>query len=200
MGNKIEGKKVAFLVTDGFEQVELTGPKEALEKEGASCTIVSPKDGKVKGWQHVKWGDEFDVDVPLDTAKADDFDALALPGGQINPDVLRMNPKVQEFVRSFFEAGKPVGAICHGPWILIDAGVVKGKRVTSWPSIRTDLRNAGADVVDEEVVTDQGLVTSRKPDDIPAFSKKLIEEIAEGLHGEARKKQREQPAAPPTLR
>ncbi len=201
MGNKIEGKKVAILVTDGFEQVELTGPKEALEKAGASCQIVSPKDGKVKGWQHVKWGDEFDVDVPLDTAKSDDFDALVLPGGQINPDVLRMNPKVQELVRSFFEAGKPVGAICHGPWILIDAGVVKGKRVTSWPSIRTDLRNAGADVVDEEVVTDQGLVTSRKPDDIPAFSKKLIEEIAEGLHGEARKRQRDQSAAaPPTLR
>ena len=200
MANKIEGKKVAFLVTDGFEQVELTGPKEVLEEEGATCKIVSPKDGKVKGWQHVKWGDEFDVDVPLDTAKADDFDALVLPGGQINPDVLRMNPKVHELVRSFFEAGKPVGAICHGPWILIDAGVVKGKRVTSWPSIRTDLRNAGAEVLDEEVVTDQGLVTSRKPDDIPAFSKKLVEEIAEGLHGEARKKQREQAAAPPPPR
>lgn len=201
MANKLEGKKVAFLVTDGFEQVELTGPKEALEKEGADCKIVSPKDKKVKGWQHVKWGDEFDVDVPLDSAKAEDFDSLVLPGGQINPDVLRMNPKVQELVRSFFEAGKPVGAICHGPWILIDAGVAKGKRLTSWPSIRTDLRNAGAEVVDEECVVDQGLVTSRKPDDIPAFSKKLVEEIAEGLHGEARKAQRGQAAAaPPTMR
>ncbi len=197
MGNKLEGKKVAFLATDGFEQVELTGPKEALEKEGAECKIVSPKDGKIKGWQHVKWGDELDVDVPLDAAKVEDFDALVLPGGQMNPDVLRMNPAVQKFVRGFFDAGKVVGAICHGPWILIDAGVVKGRTVTSWPSIRTDLRNAGANVVDEEVVTEQGLVTSRKPDDVPAFSKKLVEEIAEGLHGEARKRQREQAASAP---
>jgi protease I len=182
MGTKLEGKRVVFLVTDGFEQVELTGPKEALEKEGAECKIASPKDGKVKGWQHVKWGDEFGVDLPLDQAKVEDFDALVLPGGQMNPDVLRMNPKVQELVRGFVDAGKPVGAICHGPWILIDAGVAKGRRLTSWESIRTDLRNAGAEVVDEECVVDNGLITSRKPDDIPAFSEKLIEEIAEGVH------------------
>lgn len=178
MSKKLEGKRIAILVTDGFEQVELTGPKQALEAEGATCQIVSPKDGKVKGWQHVKWGDEFAVDVPLEGAKADDFDALVLPGGQINPDVLRMNPSVQTFVRGFFEAGKTIGAICHGPWVLIDAGVAKGKKLTSWESIRTDLRNAGAEVVDEEVVVDGNIVTSRKPDDIPAFSSALIEEIA----------------------
>lgn len=201
MANKLQGKTVAFLVTDGFEQVELTGPREMLEKEGATCKIVSPKEGKVKGWQHVKWGDELDVDVPLGQANADDYDALVLPGGQINPDVLRNKPEVQRFVRSFFDAGKVVGAICHGPWILIDAGVVDGRRVTSWYSIRTDLRNAGAEVVDEEVVVDEGLITSRKPDDVPAFSRKLIEEISEGLHERARAAQRPQAqAAPPTQR
>ncbi|MBX3200667.1 MAG: type 1 glutamine amidotransferase [Labilithrix sp.] len=197
MGKKLEGKRVAFLVTDGFEQEELTGPKRALEDEGARCDIVSPKDGKVKGWKHVKWGDEFEVDQPLGQAKPDDFDSLVLPGGQINPDVLRADKDVQRFVRAFFDAGKPVGAICHGPWILIDAGVVEGKRVTSWESIRTDLRNAGADVVDEECVVDDGLVTSRKPDDIPAFSRKLVEEIAEGSHGHGHARPRADAAAPP---
>lgn len=179
MSKKLEGKRVAILVTDGFEQSELTGPKEALEREGATCQIVSPKDGKVKGWQHVKWGDEFTVDLALDQAKAEDFDALVLPGGQMNPDVLRMNPAAQSLVRGFHEAGKTIGAICHGPWLLIDAGVAKGKKLTSWESIRTDLRNAGAVVVDEEVVIDGNIVTSRKPDDIPAFSAALVEEIAD---------------------
>ena len=197
MGNKLEGKRVAFLVTDGFEQSELIGPMEALENEGARCDVVSPKEGTVKGWKHGEWGDEVDVDVALGQASADDYDSLVLPGGQMNPDVLRHMPEVQRLVRSFFDAGKPVGAICHGPWILIDAGVADGKRLTSWPSIRTDLRNAGAEVVDEEVVVDNGLVTSRKPDDIPAFSRKLIEEIAEGLHGEARKAQRARGGAAP---
>jgi protease I len=177
MSKKLEGKRVALLVTDGFEQSEMTGPKRAFEAEGASTTIVSPKDGKVKGWQHGNWGDEFAVDVPLDAAKVDDFDALVLPGGQMNPDVLRMNPAVRAFVRGFAEAGKPIGAICHGPWILIDAGLVKGKTLTSWESVRTDLRNAGANVVDEEVVVDGGIITSRKPDDIPAFSAKLIDAL-----------------------
>jgi protease I len=199
MAKKLEGKTVAFLVTDGFEQVELTGPKEALEKEGATCEIVSPKEGKVKGWKNVKWGDELDVDVPLAQASPDDYDALVLPGGQNNPDVLRSKPEVQRFVRSFFDAGKPIGAICHGPWVLIDAGVVDGRRMTSWESIRTDLRNAGAEVVDEEVVVDHGLVTSRKPDDVPAFSRKLVEEIAEGAH-EERKARRPRAAPAPTQR
>ncbi len=185
MAGKLDGKKVAIVVTDGFEQVELTGPKEALEAEGAETFIVSPKADQVKGWKHTEWGDTFDVDVEVKEADADDYDALLLPGGQMNPDKLRLEPEVVSFVKKFFDASKPVGAICHGPWLLIDAGVAKGRRVTSWPSIRIDLRNAGADVVDEEVVVDKGLVTSRKPEDIPAFSKKLVEEIAEGLHDEA---------------
>jgi protease I len=182
MGTMITGKKVALLVTDGFEQVELTGPREALEAAGADCDVISPKDGKVKGWKHDHWGDEIGVDVALKGADPSRYDALVLPGGQMNPDVLRGMPEVQAFVRHFFESGKPVGAICHGPWSLIDAGVVEGRTVTSWPSVSTDLKNAGATWVDQEVVVDKGLVTSRKPDDIPAFNAKLIEEIAEGSH------------------
>jgi protease I len=192
MASKLDGKKVAILATDGFEQSELMGPKEALEKEGATCEIVSPKDETVRGWQHVRWGDELDVDVPLAEAKPDEYDALVLPGGQMNPDVLRGMPAVQRFVRAFVDAGKTVGAICHAPWILIDAGVVNGKRLTSWPSIRIDLRNAGANVVDEECVVDGNLVTSRKPGDIPAFSAKLVEMIARGREAEVRSP--EQPA------
>ena len=184
---KLSGKKVAIVVTDGFEQVEMTEPKKALEAEGAETAIVSPKPDQVKGWKHTEWGDTFDVDVPIAEADASDFDALLLPGGQMNPDKLRLEKEVVAFVRSFFDAGKPVAAICHGPWLLIDAGVVQGRRVTSWPSIRIDLRNAGADVVDEEVVVDRGLVTSRKPDDIPAFNRKMIEEFAEGPHDEQRR-------------
>jgi protease I len=187
MAQKLSGKKVAIVVTDGFEQVEMTEPKKALEAEGADTFIVSPKDdGVVKGWQHTDWGDEFDVDVTIAEANAADYDALLLPGGAMNPDKLRLEPKVIQFVRSFFDEGKPVAAICHGPWLLIDAGAAEGRKVTSWPSIRLDLKNAGADVVDEEVVVDNGLVTSRKPDDIPAFNKKMIEEFAEGEHGERR--------------
>jgi protease I len=178
----VNGKRVAILVADGFEQVELTGPRKALDDAGARTQIVSPADGKVEGWKHFDKADRFAVDVPLAQANASEFDALVLPGGVANPDQLRINPKAVAFVKAFFDAGKPVAAICHGPWVLIDAGVVKGRKVTSWPSLRSDLTNAGASWVDQEVVTDRGLVTSRKPDDIPAFNRKLLEEIAEGVH------------------
>jgi protease I len=178
MARKLEGKKVAIVVTDGFEQVELTSPRDALAREGATCEIVSPKDRKVKGWKHVEWGDELDVDVPIADADPDDYDALLLPGGVMNPDKLRVIPEVQRFVRSFFDDGKPVAAICHGPWTLIDAGVIDGRRMTSWPSLQADLTNAGADWVDEEVVVDRSLVTSRKPDDLPAFNEETIELFA----------------------
>lgn len=178
MGKRLEGKRVAFVVTDGFEQSELTGPLEALRREGAACDVISPKDEKVRGWQHHDWGDEIDVDVPLREADPGAYDALVLPGGQMNPDVLRTIPAVLTFVREFFEAGKIVGAICHGPWTLIDAGCASGRTLTSWPSLRTDLSNAGANWVDAEVVVDDGLVSSRNPGDIPAFSDTLIEEIS----------------------
>lgn len=183
---KLNGKKVAILVEDGFEQVELTSPKQALEDAGAKTHIISPKKGKVKGWEHTKWGDEFPVDVAIEQANANDYDALLLPGGVMNPDKLRTNPQAVQFVRSFFDQGKPVAAICHGPWTLIEAGVVKGRKVTSYPSIQTDLKNAGANWVDQEVVVDQGLVTSRNPDDLPAFNRKLVEEISEGQHAAQR--------------
>ena len=180
--DRLNGKRVAILATDGVEQVELTEPRKALEETGATVQLVSPKRGKIKGWQHDHWGDELKVDVLLDEARAENYDALMLPGGLMNPDQLRMNEKAVQFVRSFFSAGKPVAAICHAPWMLVEADVVRGRTVTSWPSLRTDLRNAGADWVDREVVTDEGLVTSRKPDDLPAFNKKMIEEFAEGIH------------------
>jgi protease I len=182
MAGELSGKKIAMLVADGFEQVELTGPKKALEEAGAKVSIVSPNKDQVKGWQTTDWGDEFPVDVPLDQARAEDFDALVLPGGVMNPDKLRRNEWALHFVRAFFESGKPIGAICHGPWTLIDAGIVAGRRMTSYESIQADLKNAGAEWMDQPVVVDNGLVTSRKPDDIPAFSSKLIEEIAEGVH------------------
>jgi protease I len=182
MSGKLSGKKVAILVANGFEQVEMTEPKKALEEAGAKTSIVSPESGKVKGWKLTEWGDEFPVDMPLENAKADDFDALVLPGGVMNPDKLRRNEWALQFVRAFFESGKPIAAICHGPWTLIDAGVVEGRTMTSYPSIQTDLKNAGAKWVDKEVVVDNGLVTSRKPDDIPAFNGKMIEEISEGVH------------------
>ena len=182
MANELQGKKVAIVVTNGFEQVELTSPLDALKKAGAEAKIVSPEKGKVKGWNHTEWGDEFSVDLSIHDAKADDFDALLLPGGVMNPDNLRRNEWVLQFVRAFDAAGKPIAAICHGPWTLIDAGIVSGRRVTSYESIQTDLKNAGAQWVDEEVVVDKGLVTSRKPDDLPAFNAKMIEEIAEGIH------------------
>jgi protease I len=180
----LAGKKIAILVADGFEQVEMTEPRNALEKAGAETVIVSPANGKVKGWKSTKWGNQFAVDIPLDQGHAEDYDGLLLPGGVMNPDHLRINPAAVAFARGFFEAGKPVAAICHGPWTLAEAGVVRGRRMTSYPSIKTDLINAGAKWVDEEVVVDQGLVTSRKPDDIPAFNRKMIEEFAEGIHQE----------------
>ena len=180
--NNLNGKRVAILATDGVEQVELTEPRKALDQAGAKTVVVSPKSGKIKGWQHDHWGDEIPVELSLDSANAETFDALLLPGGVMNPDHLRMNRKAVQFVKSFFDAGKPVAAICHGPWLLVEADVVRGRSVTSWPSLQTDLRNAGADWVDREVVTDEGLVTSRKPDDIPAFNRKMIDEFAEGKH------------------
>ena len=182
MANELNGKRIAALVDNGFEQVELTSPKEALEKAGAKVDVVSPQNGRVKGWQHTAWGDEIAVDRPLSDAKADDYDGLLLPGGVMNPDKLRANDQAVAFVRAFVEAQKPIAAICHGPWTLIEAGAVRGKTMTSWPSLKTDLRNAGANWVDQQVVVDNGLVTSRKPDDIPAFSQKAIEEFAEGKH------------------
>lgn len=174
--------KVAILVADGFEQVELTGPKEALDKAGATTHIVSPKSGEVEGWNHYDKGDKFPVDVELKQANPQDYDALLLPGGVANPDQLRAIPEAVSFVKAFFDEGKPVASICHGPWTLIETGVVKGREMTSWGSIKTDLINAGAKWVDEEVVVDNGLVTSRNPNDIPAFNRKMLEEFAEGIH------------------
>jgi protease I len=182
MTRELKGKKVAILVEKGFEQIELTEPRKALEQAGAETFIVSPEDHKVKAWQKSGWGDEFTVDVSLARADARDFDALLLPGGVMNPDKLRRNSKAQNFVRSFFEDGKPVAAICHAPWVLIDAGVIDGRTLTSYETLQLDLKNAGANWVNQEVVVDQGLVTSRKPDDIPAFNRKMIEEFAEGRH------------------
>lgn len=178
----LNGKRVAILATDGVEQAELIEPREALDAAGAKTSVVSPKSGQIKAWQHDQWGDKITVDIPLSSASADDFDALMLPGGVMNPDQLRMEPRAVELVRAFFESGKPIAAICHAPWMLAEANVVRGRTVTSWPSLQTDLSNAGADWVDREVVTDEGLVTSRKPEDIPAFNKKMIEEFAEGRH------------------
>jgi protease I len=178
---------VAALLDNGFEQSELVQPKKALEAAGAHVDVISPQTGKVKGWKHKDWGDEISVARPLDGAKPDDYDALLLPGGVMNPDKLRINQTAVQFVKAFVDAGKPIAAICHGPWTLIEAGAVKGRRMTSWPSLATDLRNAGADWVDQECVVDNGLVTSRKPDDIPAFNRKMLEEIAEGRHAPALK-------------
>ena len=179
---QLRGKRVAILATDGVEQIELTEPRKALDAAGARTVVVSPKTGSIKGWDHDHWGETIPVDQSLDDARADQFDALMLPGGVMNPDHLRRNERAVQFVRSFFDAGKPVAAICHAPWMLVEADVVDGRTITSWPSLRTDIRNAGGDWVDREVVTDQGLVTSRKPDDIPAFNRKMIEEFAEGVH------------------
>jgi deglycase len=182
MANRLTGKKIAFLATDMVEQVELTGPWEALEGEGAELELVSIKDGEIQGFNHYDKGDTFKVDKTVEEVTASDYDALVLPGGVGNPDTLRMDENAVEFVHEFFRQGKPVGAICHAPWLLIEAGVVRDRTVTSWPSLTTDLSNAGANRVDQEVVVDSGLVTSRKPDDIPAFNAKLIEEFVEGRH------------------
>jgi protease I len=180
---RLNGKRVAILVAEGFEQVEMTGPRKALDDAGAETKIVSPAKGEVQGWNHYTPAERFNVDVPVEQANAGEFDALMLPGGVANPDQLRMNPKAVQFVRSFFDEGKPIGVICHGPWTLIEAGVVEGRTMTSWPSLKTDLENAGAKWVDQEVVVDRGLVSSRNPKDIPAFSRKIVEEFAEGSHG-----------------
>lgn len=182
MAGKLDGMKVAMLAADGVEQVELTKPKEALEQAGAAVKVVSPASGTLQGFNHMEKGDPIPVDVELKNANPADFDALVIPGGLYNPDHLRSDPKVHAFVRPFFEAGKPVGSICHGPQVLISADLVRGRKMTAWSAVQVDLRNAGAEVFDEEVVVDRGLVTSRKPDDIPAFCEKLIEEFAEGRH------------------
>ena len=187
MANELRNKRVAVLVDHGFEQSELVEPKKALEQAGATAEIVSPQSGKVKGWKHTNWADEFAVDQRLEEARPESYDALLLPGGVMNPDRLRINQTAVRFIKHFVDSGKPIAAICHGPWPLIDAGAVRGRRMTSWPSLQTDLRNAGADWVDAEVIVDKGLVTSRKPDDIPAFNKKMIEEFAEGVHEQSRR-------------
>lgn len=178
----LDGKKIAILVANGFEEDELVSPRRALEHAGAETKVVSPESNKVKAWKYTNWGREIEVDVPLDSARPEEFDALLLPGGVMNPDHLRRNEKALSFVRSFFESGKPVGAICHGSWTMIDAGVVRGRHMTSYETIQNDLKNAGARWEDKEVIVDNGLVTSRKPDDLPAFNRKLIEEVAEGVH------------------
>jgi protease I len=181
----LSNKKVAILTEEGFEQVELTSPKEALEAAGATVHIISPQSGKIKAWNHTDWGIEVDVDKELSEANPDDYDALVLPGGVLNPDKLRQNKDAIAFTSAFLDEGKPVAAICHGPQLLIETGMISGRKLTSYPSLQTDLTNAGAEWVDEEVVTDRGLVTSRKPDDLEAFNKKTIEEIAEGIHDQA---------------
>jgi protease I len=178
MAGDLNGKKIAILVENGFEEAELLEPRKALDGAGAKTTVVSPVKGKVKGWKTKDWGKEVDVDLALEAANPAAFDALLLPGGVMNPDKLRLNAKAIEFIRAFVTAGKPVAAICHGPWTLIDAGGVSGRKMTSWPSLRADLENAGATWVDQEVCVDRGLVTSRKPDDIPAFDAKMIEAFA----------------------
>ncbi len=182
MGKKLEGKRVAFLATDMVEQVELTEPWKAVRDEGARVELISLEEGKIQGFNHYDKADEFAVDRTVEEASASDYDALVIPGGVGNPDTMRGDENAVGFVREFFEQGKPVGVICHGPWMLVEAGVVRGRKVTSWPTLQTDIRNAGGEWVDEEVVVDQGLVTSRKPDDLPAFTKKIVEEFCEGRH------------------
>jgi protease I len=171
----IKGMKVAILIEDGFEQVEMVEPRKALDQAGAKTSIVSPRNERVRGWKFTEWGDTFPVDVALDEARAEDFDALLLPGGVLNPDRLRMQPKAVAFAKAFFEAGKPVAAICHGPWLVVETGHARGRKIASWPSIKTDLRNAGAEWIDQEAVVDGNLVSSRKPDDIPAFNRAMID-------------------------
>lgn len=178
----LNNRKVAILTEDGFEQVELTSPKEALEAAGAKVDVISPKSGKVKAWNKTEWGIEVNVDKPLDQVSPDAYDALVLPGGVMNPDKLRQNKESVAFVSAFLDEGKPVAAICHGPQMLIETGMIGGRTLTSYPSLQTDLKNAGAHWVDQEVVVDNGLITSRTPKDLEAFNRKAVEEIAEGQH------------------
>lgn len=173
--SNLKGKRIAILATDGFEQVELIEPRKALDMAGADTIVIAPKSGEIKGWDHKEWGESVTVNKTLDEVKPDQFDALLLPGGVMNPDHLRMNHKAVQFVREFAQSGKPIAAICHGPWMLVEAGIVRGKTITSWPSLKTDIRNAGGNWVDKEVVTDGQFITSRKPGDIPAFNRTIIE-------------------------
>jgi protease I len=183
MSDRLQGKRIAFLTAnEGVEQVELTEPLSAVREAGAEAELLAPESGEVQAFNHLDKADTFEVDRVVGEADPDEYDGLVLPGGVANPDQLRSKPEALEFVRAFFRAGKPVGVICHGPWTLIDAGVVDGRTLTSWPSLETDLRNAGANWVDEEVHVDDGLVSSRKPDDLEAFNAKVVEEIAEGVH------------------
>src|SRR5579863_8042087 len=172
--DSLKGMRIAILATDGFEQSELTEPRKALDAAGADTDVISPKAGKIRGWNHKEWGQDVAVDQPLDEANPDDYDALVLPGGVMNPDSLRMQPKAVAFVKAFFDAGKPVAAICHGPWTVVESGAARSFRMTSWPSLKTDIKNAGGEWVDEAVVVDENLVTSRKPDDLPAFNREMI--------------------------
>jgi len=189
MADELQGKRIAILVdNEGAEQIELTEPREAVEQAGAEVDLIAPEAGEIQAFNHLDKGDTFQADKAVGNASAADYDGLVLPGGVANPDNLRTDDGAVAFVRAFFEAGKPVGAICHAPWTLIEAGVVEGRTLTSFPSLQTDIRNAGGEWVDEEVVTDSGLVTSRKPDDLPAFNAKIVEEFAEGVHAEQREK------------
>lgn len=181
--NDLNGIRVAILVENGFEQSELLEPRKFLDQSGAKTQVVSPQSDRVHGWNHKEWGQDVPVDLPLDQANADDFDALLLPGGVMNPDKLRLHPKAIQFIKSFFDAGKPVAAICHGPWTIIDAEAAAGRRITSWPSLKNDLINAGANWVDQECVIDENLVTSRKPDDIPAFNRGMAQVFSRNLAG-----------------
>jgi protease I len=195
MANELQGKKIAFLATDMVEQVELTEPWKAVQKAGGQPELVSLKPGKIQGFNHYDKADTFEVDKTVEEVSASDYDGLVQPGGVGNPDTLRTDENAVNFVREFFDQGKPVAVICHGPWMLVEAGVVRGRTVTSWPSLQTDIRNAGGKWVDEEVVVDNGLVTSRKPDDLPAFNSRLVEELAEGKH-EAQKQSVQADATP----
>jgi protease I len=188
MANELQGKKIAFLATDGVEQIELVEPWKAVEHAGGEPELLSIQPGKIQGFEHLDKGEEFSVDKHVSQADPDDYEGLVLPGGVANPDFLRMDEDAVRFVKNFFETGKPVGVICHGPWTLVEAGVLKGRKITSWPSLQTDIKNAGGNWVDEEVVVDAGLVSSRRPDDLPAFCAKIVEEFGEGVHEEQAEK------------
>ena len=188
MAASLKGKKIAIIAADMVERVELVEPRKALEEAGASTELISMKSGEIEAFDHFDKADKQKVDKSIDSADASDYDGLMIPGGVGNPDLMRGDERMVSFTRSFFEQGKPVAAICHGPWVLVEADVVRGRKVTSWPTLQTDIRNAGGTWVDEQVVVDSGLVTSRKPDDIPAFNAKMIEEFAEGVHSEQREK------------